>query len=281
MKIRICFGILIAAGIISAAAFSGCTPESPPLPARSGDESSVSLSSGTESSDTSSKAESGVKDTENGGSAKKDSESSLDASQKIWDEKKGELIEVSVRFKDEDGYVYYNADEKDILKKLTSALKKLEPGDPEKASGKKVVLFYTADNDSGMLDFEDGSLMGNGEKTALNNYGDLEKIFEEIKKNAPEHKKKYSDYTNKLSYTGNRIKELTCSFEYQKADNKKKLEMAEKHLRQLESEGLVKKGSICVNEDSVTFTYDCGKDGTALGGISVRDFGSETDLVVN
>lgn len=76
------------------------------------------------------------------------------------------------------------------------------------------------------------------------------------------------DELNKMSELNGYMQELIKSDSFQNAAIDERRDLTESFLHKYENEGLVKKGSIIADNDSVNFQYESG----ALGGIRLRDF---------
>ena len=165
----------------------------------------------------------------------------------LWDDDKGELVEVAFRYDEETVSDYFETDDKTMLAELEKAIDgiKLTAESSERTRGNGVILLYNAKN-----------------------YAELSKVLKKIEENYPEWQKKYDDFVLGMSKVDNRVSEMCTSDTYKNADEKTKHGMALELLKKLESEGLIKKDSICDSNDSISYGYSVG----GFGAIQLKGF---------
>ena len=240
--------LLIMCGMMTGAA---CTPESPPLPPVYGDDSSSAVlidSSAPDGDDTA-------------------------APVTAWDDNNGELLEISFHWIGEGGASdFIRTDDKEMLDKLRSALKGIRviKESEERVTDDSTVILYTADRKSGRIDFEHGGLVKDGKRYDIEGYTALQTVLNEIEDRFPEWKKKYDEWIHRMSEASDRIKEVTTGYSYQKADTEARRTTILKLLHTLETDGLVKDGSIYDDGGTISFMYNCSEEGVC-GGIMIKD----------
>ncbi len=181
----------------------------------------------------------------------------------LWDDDKGELIEVAFRYDEETASDYFETDDKTMLAELEKAIDgiKLTAESSERTSDNGVILLYKAKKKSGRIEFENRRAVIDGKAYDTEGYSELSKVLDKIEENYPEWKKKYDDFALGLSAVENRVSEMCTGDTYKNADEKTKRSMALELLKKLESEELVKKGSIYDGEDMVSYQYSVGGTG--------------------
>lgn len=247
---------------------AGCTPESPPLPPLVSSEERTAAVSAESSTDLSSEsAESKIPS-----EPSKEEEVLPDIT--IWDDSKGELVEICYRFAGETADTdYYRTDDAVLLEKLTAALKglKVQKETDERVTDDTVILLYTAKNSSGRLTFEHGGLIEKGKRYELEGYPALAKVLTEIADSYPAWKEKYDEWIHRMSAVQDPVKEMTTSDEYQAAALDQRRTMAMNLLKQLEEKELIKSGSIYDGGDAISFVYNCDESGVS-GAVMLQDF---------
>lgn len=262
--------IVISLCVALGSMFAGCTPESPPLDPL--DQSSAVSAEESEKSEETSETESSAvqQSSENKNTIVAEHAFDLPV---LWDDSNGELLEVHYRNATDNTYDYYSTDEEDMLKKLDTALKNIEVvrKTQERTDENKIILLYTAKNNSGLIAFENGNAVIDGKCYEIKGYEQVEEVLKEIADKYPEWTKKYDEWNHKMTKVNNRIKEMSADENYKKGDIETKRKMATELLNQLVKEGLVKEGSIYDNGEMISYTYNNSEEGVH-GGISLKEF---------
>lgn len=270
MNFHSCVCFFIAAVSAALILMPGCTPESPPLDPLQPSQTSESYA----------KESSKASEAETSSSASKasaDESSKVSESVKpdisVTEDIKGELTEATFRYTDEAPTAYYTTDDKNMLKKLSDALGSIKiVKECTDSSGEKgVILFFTGNNNSGRISFDNGCYVKDGKQYEIDGYDKLEAVLKEIKDNYPEWSKKYDEWIHKMSAAENRIQELCTSDEYKNSDTDGKRKQALELLNKLTDEGLIKKGSVYDSGDTISYTFNCSDEGV-LGAIKLTDF---------
>ena len=188
----------------------------------------------------------------------------------LWDDDKGELVEVAFRYDEETVSDYFETDDKTMLAELEKAIDgiKLTAESSERTRGNGVILLYNAKNKNGRIEYENKKEDIRGKAYETEGYAELSKVLKKIEENYPEWQKKYDDFVLGMSKVDNRVSEMCTSDTYKNADEKTKHSMALELLKKLESEGLIKKDSICDSNDSISYGYSVG----GFGAIQLKGF---------
>ena len=109
-----------------------------------------------------------------------------------------------------------------------------------------------------------------GKRYDIEGYTALQTVLNEIEDRFPEWKKKYDEWIHRMSEASDRIKEVTTGYSYQKADTEARRTTILKLLHTLETDGLVKEGSIYDDGGTISFMYNCSEEGVC-GGIMIKD----------
>ncbi len=249
--------------------FSSCTSDSSP---ENGEEKSYVESKSSVVSDTS------LQNTESSEEAAAVQSSAENSEAKkeiitVWKEGLGDPVSLNYSQGLESGVMSYNTTDADLLKELTEALKKSEiekPTEERVLDDSQELTFTFEDESTYFIKFEGKGFLYNNDRYIINNASEVQAALDKIKQASVKDgtAKEYNEWIVNMARVEERVSHMCSSDEYENADTEKKRELALELLRQLESDGLITKGSIYSSDEMISYQYSGG----GTGGIQLTQF---------
>ena len=274
---------VLAVSLLVAAASAGCTPESPPLPALTGESHGVQSSeeqSQESPAKTDKRGDTSSEESSAGSSAAERSRESTYSSEfGLWDEAVGSPVTVNYKFFGEGDTVEAQTTVPWLMNDLAEAVSSMRivgETDHFAYDSNETLSFWDNDGKSFSLEFSGGTLMKDNAHYEVTGYPELKTLLNELRENysgenmeesfVPFTKQELAD----METVGDRLRQLTDSEEYDKASLGERRKMAVDLLNELADEGLVIRESILApdDNDSVSFRYSSD----VLGGIMLREW---------
>lgn len=272
MKTNKMLSLIFSAAIAALVFLPGCTPESPPLPPLySSESSSTENVSGSKTEGSDSQISEASKRTEE--SAPLESEQEVTVFPEDFS-----MPESIIYKRDIEGVTSETTITDDnMIKEIVKAIDLIEViGESSEwvTDDEYILTFCFLDKDNVDMKINGGGLVYDKKRYELSGYDNVQRILDRIFVAENEEGSDTDDddeWLEKLQMAEDRISELTQSegFYDKPMDEKKQLTLD--LLDKLVEDDLIMRGSIYVNDDMISFRYNCGGDGV-LGGIKLGPF---------